>query len=47
MGEYTARWYESLIAVTLLYAFVNLVVMLISRNLEKATRLPGYVGGKK
>ena len=47
MGEYTSRLYESFIAVTVLYAMVNLVVMLISRNVEKATRLPGFVGGKK
>jgi len=47
MGEYTSRLYESFIAVTVLYALVNLVVMLISRNLEKATRLPGFVGAKK
>jgi len=47
MGEYTSRLYESFIAVTVLYAIVNLVVMLISRNVEKATRLPGFVGGKK
>jgi glutamate/aspartate transport system permease protein len=47
MGEYTSRLYESFIAVTLFYAIVNLVVMLISRNVEKATRLPGFVGGKK
>ena len=47
MGEYTSRLYESFIAVTVLYAIVNLVVMLISRNVEKATRLPGYVGGKQ
>ena len=47
MGEYTSRLYESFIAVTILYAIVNLVVMLISRNVEKATKLPGYVGGKQ
>jgi glutamate/aspartate transport system permease protein len=47
MGEYTAKWYEALIAVTLLYAFVNLIVMAISRQIERATRLPGYLGGKK
>src|SRR5258708_570707 len=47
MGEYTSRLYESFIAVTVLYAIVNLIVMLISRNIESATRLPGYVGGKK
>lgn len=47
MGEYTSHLYESFIAVTILYALVNLIVMLISRNLERATRLPGYVGEKK
>jgi glutamate/aspartate transport system permease protein len=47
MGEYTSRLYESFIAVTILYAIVNLIVMLISRNIESATRLPGFVGGKK
>ena len=47
MGEYTSRLYESFIAVTILYAIVNLIVMLISRNIEQTTRLPGYVGGKK
>jgi len=47
MGEYTSRLYESFIAVTVLYAIVNLVVMLISRNVEKTTRLPGFVGGKQ
>jgi glutamate/aspartate transport system permease protein len=47
MGEYTSRLYESFIAVTILYAIVNLVVMLISRNVEKATKLPGFVGGKQ
>jgi glutamate/aspartate transport system permease protein len=47
MGEYTSRLYESFIAVTMLYAIVNLIVMFISRNVERATRLPGFVGGKK
>src|SRR3981081_201826 len=47
MVEYSAKWYEAFIAVTLLYAFVNLVVMAISRQIERATRLPGFLGGKK
>jgi glutamate/aspartate transport system permease protein len=47
MGEYTSRLYESFIAVTLLYCVTNLIVMLISRSIEKATQLPGYIGGKK
>jgi glutamate/aspartate transport system permease protein len=46
LGEFTAHWYESFIAVTLLYGIINVTVMIISRFLERFTRLPGYVGGK-
>ena len=47
LGEFTAHWYESFIAVTLLYAAINVVVMLAARYLERAARLPGLVGGHK
>jgi glutamate/aspartate transport system permease protein len=47
LGEFTAHWYESFIAVTLLYGIINVTVMLVARFLERATRLPGYVGAKK
>ncbi|MGA8657584.1 MAG: amino acid ABC transporter permease [Chthoniobacterales bacterium] len=47
LGEFTAHWYESFIAVTVLYGVVNVTVMLLSRLVEKLTRLPGYVGGKQ
>jgi glutamate/aspartate transport system permease protein len=46
LGEFTAHWYEAFIAVTLLYGIINIAVMIASRFLERAVRLPGYVGGK-
>jgi glutamate/aspartate transport system permease protein len=46
LGEFTAHWYEAFIAVTLLYGIINIAVMIASRFLEHAIRLPGYVGGK-
>jgi glutamate/aspartate transport system permease protein len=45
LGEFTAHWYESFIAVTLLYGIVNITVMLVSRLVERYSRLPGYLGG--
>jgi glutamate/aspartate transport system permease protein len=47
LGEFTAHWYESFIAVTLLYGVINVTVMIAARFLERVTRLPGYVGGRK
>jgi glutamate/aspartate transport system permease protein len=47
LGEFTAHWYESFIAVTLLYGMINVMVMIGARVLERTTRLPGYVGGPK
>jgi glutamate/aspartate transport system permease protein len=47
LGEFTAHWYESFIAVTLLYGIINVTVMIVARFLERVTRLPGYVGGRK
>jgi len=46
LGEFTAHWYEAFIAVTLLYGIINIIVMIASRFVERAARLPGYVGGK-
>jgi glutamate/aspartate transport system permease protein len=47
LGEFTAHWYESFIAVTLLYGIINVTVMIVSRFVEGVTRLPGYLGGRK
>ncbi|WP_454762863.1 amino acid ABC transporter permease [Cupriavidus campinensis] len=44
--DYTARPYESFIAVTLMYALINVTVMLIMRWVERRTRVPGFIGGK-
>lgn len=44
--DYTAQSYESFIAVTLLYLLINVIVMLLSRQVEERTRVPGYIGGK-
>jgi glutamate/aspartate transport system permease protein len=45
VGEFTAHWYESFIAVTLLYGVVNVCVMILARVAEHFSRLPGYLGG--
>ena len=47
LTDFTAHSYESYIAVTALYALINLVVMFSARSLERGLRLPGYVGGQK
>jgi glutamate/aspartate transport system permease protein len=46
LGEFTAHWYEAFIAVTLLYGIINVTVMIGARYLERAIRLPGYIGGQ-
>lgn len=43
--DYTARPYESFIAVTVLYLLINLIVMVVMRWVEGRTRVPGYIGG--
>ena len=47
MAETTARVYEAFGAATLLYAALNLLVMLIARALERFTALSGFLGGRK
>lgn len=44
--DYTAQSYESFIAVTVLYLLINVIVMLVARQVEERTRVPGYIGGK-
>jgi glutamate/aspartate transport system permease protein len=46
IGEFTAHWYESFIAVTAVYGLINVTVMIGSHFLERFSRLPGYTGGK-
>ena len=45
MADMTSRIYEAFTAGTLLYAAVNLLVMLLARILERRTALPGFLGG--
>ena len=44
--DYTAQPYEAFIAVTLLYALINVLVMLLMRRIETRSRVPGYIGSK-
>src|SRR5438445_7511625 len=42
--DYTAKAYESFLAVTVLYLLLNAAVLLIMRKVEARTRVPGYLG---
>lgn len=42
--DYTGQTYESFIAVTLLYALINVVILVVMRQVEKRMRIPGYIG---
>jgi glutamate/aspartate transport system permease protein len=43
--DYTAQPYESFIAVTVLYALINVVIMYLMRVVEGRLRVPGFIGG--
>jgi glutamate/aspartate transport system permease protein len=43
--DFTARTYESFIAVTLAFVALNLLVLALMRWVEGRARLPGYMGG--
>ena len=47
MAELKSTVFEALLAGTLLYGAINLVVLFLSRALEHSTKLPGLVGAKK
>jgi glutamate/aspartate transport system permease protein len=47
MAELKSTVFEALLAGTLLYGAVNLVILFLSRALERSTKLPGFVGAKK
>jgi glutamate/aspartate transport system permease protein len=42
--DYTAQAYESFIVVTLLYIAINVIVMMLMRQVEKRARVTGYIG---
>jgi glutamate/aspartate transport system permease protein len=47
MAELKSTVFEALLAGTLLYGVINLIVLFLSRGLEHSTKLPGLVGAKK
>ena len=46
LNDYTARGYESFIAVISCYLIINAMVMLIMGLIERYARLPGMIGSK-
>jgi glutamate/aspartate transport system permease protein len=44
--EYTAHPYEAFAVATAVYISINLIVVLIMRQVEVSTRLPGYIGSR-
>jgi glutamate/aspartate transport system permease protein len=44
LNDYTARSYESFIAVIACYFLINAAVMLLMHFLEKRARIPGFIG---
>jgi glutamate/aspartate transport system permease protein len=47
MAELKSTVFEALLAGTLLYGAINLIVLFLSRALEQSTKLPGLIGVKK
>jgi glutamate/aspartate transport system permease protein len=47
MAELKSTVFEALLAGTLLYGVINLIVLFFSSALERATRLPGLLGAHK
>ena len=45
MQEFSFQVFEAFTAATLAYLMVNLIATLLMRTLERAVRVPGYVGG--
>ena len=47
MAELKSTVFEALLAGTLLYGVINLIILFLSRALEHSTKLPGLIGAKK
>jgi glutamate/aspartate transport system permease protein len=47
MAELKSTVFEALLAGTVLYGVINLIVLFFSRSLERSTKLPGLVGAQK
>ena len=44
IGDFSAQPFEAYIAATVIYTFVTLTVIWFMQRIEKATRIPGYLG---
>ena len=47
MAELKSTVFEALLAGTLLYGVINLIILFFSRALERSTKLPGLLGAQK
>ncbi|MBX9925943.1 MAG: amino acid ABC transporter permease, partial [Hyphomicrobiaceae bacterium] len=47
MQEYSFQVFEAFTAATILYLVLNVMVVLLARQLEKSVAVPGYMGGGK
>jgi glutamate/aspartate transport system permease protein len=47
MAELKSTVFEALLAGTLLYGVINLIILFLSRALEHSTKLPGLIGAKE
>jgi glutamate/aspartate transport system permease protein len=45
MQEFSFQVFEAFTAATVIYLLVNVVVVFGMRRLERAVRVPGYIGG--
>jgi len=45
--DYTAQPYEAFIAVTMAYLTINVIIMACMRQVERRTRVPGYIAAGK
>jgi len=46
MQEFSFQVFEAFTAATLIYVFINIVVVIVMRILEKKTTIPGFFSGK-
>lgn len=47
MQEFTFQIFEAFAAATVLYVLINVVVVILMRRVEKAVRVPGFMGAAK
>jgi amine acid ABC transporter, permease protein, 3-TM region, His/Glu/Gln/Arg/opine family len=47
MQEFSFQVFEAFTAATLIYIFINIIVVIVMRFLEKRIAVPGFIGAKK